>query len=51
MFHERDLENPKRAYIVLTADKGMAGAYNQNLLKFLRGSTPTRTTGSMSSVR
>ena len=35
-FHERDLENPKRAYIVLTADKGMAGAYNQNLLKFLR---------------
>ena len=35
-FHERDLENPKRAYIVLTADKGMAGAYNQNLLKFLK---------------
>ena len=35
-FHERNLENPKRAYIVLTADKGMAGAYNQNLLKFLR---------------
>ena len=29
-------ENPKRGYIVVTADKGMAGAYNQNLLKFLR---------------
>jgi len=25
-----------RAYLVLTADKGMAGAYNQNLLKFLK---------------
>ncbi len=35
-FHERRSGNPKRAYIVLTADKGMAGAYNQNLLKFLR---------------
>ena len=35
-FHERDVENPKRAYVVLTADKGMAGAYNQNLLKFLK---------------
>ena len=35
-FHERNLENPRRAYLVLTADKGMAGAYNQNLLKFLR---------------
>ena len=35
-FHERNVENPKRAYIVLTADKGMAGAYNQNLLKFLK---------------
>ena len=42
-FHEREKENPKRAYIVLTADKGMAGAYNQNLLKFLKeqcGSDP-----------
>ena len=35
-FHERNVENPKRAYLVLTADKGMAGAYNQNLLKFLK---------------
>ena len=35
-FHERNLENPRRAYLVLTADKGMAGAYNQNLLKFLK---------------
>lgn len=35
-FHEREVEQPKRAYIVLTADKGMAGAYNQNLLKFLK---------------
>ena len=35
-FHERSLEKPTRAYIVLTADKGMAGAYNQNLLKFLK---------------
>ncbi len=25
--------NPRRAYLVLTADKGMAGAYNQNVLK------------------
>ena len=42
-FHERSLENPKRAYLVLTADKGMAGAFNQNLLKFLKeqcGSDP-----------
>ena len=35
-FHERNTAAPKRAYIVLTADKGMAGAFNQNLLKFLR---------------
>ena len=35
-FHEREKENPIRAYVVLTADKGMAGAYNQNLLKFLK---------------
>ena len=34
-FHERNTANPKRAYIVLTADKGMAGAYNQNIIKFL----------------
>ena len=42
-FHEREKENPIRAYVVLTADKGMAGAYNQNLLKFLNeqcGSDP-----------
>ena len=42
-FHERKKENPIRAYVVLTADKGMAGAYNQNLLKFLKeqcGSDP-----------
>ena len=42
-FHEREKENPIRAYVVLTADKGMAGAYNQNLLKFLKeqsGSDP-----------
>ena len=35
-FHERNAASPKRAYLVLTADKGMAGAYNQNLLKFLK---------------
>ena len=35
-FHERNTAAPKRAYIVLTADKGMAGAYNQNLIKFLK---------------
>ena len=35
-FHERNTANPKRAYIVLTADKGMAGAYNQNIIKFLK---------------
>ena len=35
-FHERNIANPKRAYIVLTADKGMAGAYNQNIIKFLK---------------
>ena len=42
-FHEREKENPIRAYVVLTADKGMAGAYNQNLLNFLKeqcGSDP-----------
>ena len=42
-FHEREKEAPIRAYVVLTADKGMAGAYNQNLLKFLKeqcGSDP-----------
>lgn len=42
-FHEREKDNPIRAYVVLTADKGMAGAYNQNLLKFLKeqcGSDP-----------
>lgn len=42
-FHERKKEAPIRAYVVLTADKGMAGAYNQNLLKFLKeqcGSDP-----------
>ena len=35
-FHTRNPESPRRAYLVLTADKGMAGAYNQNLLKFLK---------------
>ena len=42
-FHTRNPESPRRAYLVLTADKGMAGAYNQNLLKFLKeqcGSDP-----------
>ena len=42
-FHEREKKDPIRAYVVLTADKGMAGAYNQNLLKFLKeqcGSDP-----------
>ena len=42
-FHEREKEAPIRAYVLLTADKGMAGAYNQNLLKFLKeqcGSDP-----------
>ena len=34
--HEREKENPRRAYLVLTADKGMAGAYNQNVIKFLK---------------
>lgn len=34
-FQVRNESAPKRAYIVLTADKGMAGAYNQNLIKFL----------------
>ena len=29
-FHTRNPESPRRAYLVLTADKGMAGAYNQN---------------------
>ena len=28
--------NPRRAYLVLTADKGMAGAFNQNILRFLK---------------
>ena len=31
-FHEREKEDPIRAYVVLTAAKDMAGAYNQNLL-------------------
>lgn len=35
-FHNRNPEHPRRAYLVLTADKGMAGAYNQNLLRFLQ---------------
>ena len=37
-FHERVNEkaNPCRAYLVLTADKGMAGAFNQNIIKFLK---------------
>ena len=35
-FHTRNPESPRRAYLVLTADKGMAGAYNQNLLKIGR---------------
>ena len=26
--------NPRRAYVVLTADKGMAGAFNANVIKF-----------------
>ena len=37
-FHERQREDgdPRRAYLVLTADKGMAGAFNQNVLRFLK---------------
>ena len=37
-FHDRTNEksNPRRAYLVLTADKGMAGAFNQNILRFLK---------------
>ena len=36
-FHERQREDgdPRRAYLVLTADKGMAGSFNQNVLKLL----------------
>ena len=49
-FHERDLENPKRAYIVLTADKGMPVLTTRTCSSSC-GSTPTRMTGSMSSVR
>lgn len=42
-FHSRNPEHPRRAYLVLTADKGMAGAYNLNLIRFLKtqcGSDP-----------
>ena len=37
-FHERQREDgdPRRAYLVLTADKGMAGAFNLNILRFLK---------------
>ena len=37
-FHDRTNEksNNRRAYLVLTADKGMAGAFNQNILRFLK---------------
>ena len=37
-FHDRTNEksNHRRAYLVLTADKGMAGAFNQNILRFLK---------------
>ena len=35
-FHTRNPESPRRAYLVLTADKGMAGAFNQNILRFLK---------------
>ena len=37
-FHDRTNEKstPRRAYLVLTADKGMAGAFNQNILRFLK---------------
>ena len=35
-FHSRNPEAPKRAYIVLTSDKGMAGAFNLNVIKFLK---------------
>ena len=34
-FHTRNPESPRRAYLVLTADKGMAGSFNQNVLKLL----------------
>ena len=40
-FHERNTANPKRAYIVLTADKGMAGAYNHNVIKIAEEATHT----------
>ena len=40
-FHERNIANPKRAYIVLTADKGMAGAYNHNVIKIAEEATHT----------
>lgn len=35
---EEDLkkENRKKGYVVITADKGMAGAYNHNVLKFAK---------------
>ena len=51
-FHERQREDgdPRRAYLVLTADKGMAGSFNQNVLKLLLERL-TGTTVSMSSVR
>ena len=45
-FHERDLENPKRAYIVLAWPVPTTRTCSSSC-----GSTPTRTTGSMSSVR
>ena len=37
-FHERQREDGdlRRAYLVLTADKGMAGSFNQNVLKLLQ---------------
>ena len=30
-FHEREKENPIRAYVVLTADKGMAGTHKDRI--------------------
>ncbi len=34
-FHERQKKQLTRAYLVLTSDKGMAGAFNQNVLRML----------------
>ncbi len=35
-------EDRKKGYIVVTADKGMAGAYNHNVIKIAEGGHPHR---------